>query len=239
MDPGVIGAAAKVKQDKAGAAQRIEAIKLLATVDCTYWPEAEEALIGALRTDRNECVRFEAALALGRGCCCTCKVIVALSHTVCCSDKDGGFMEKSARVRAAAAEALERCIDVGLLRPGTAGDGAGAGRPEDGPGRPGGRHRRPEEGEGEGEGRPSAQFVTVPRPSRGRAPGRKPPAPLSFADYYLAVPRVPRDQVLTNAQRALEIGRQIGLGRCPDTSAHGRLRGGRRRATAGRDPWTR
>ena len=46
MDPGVIGAAAKVKQDKAGAGQRIEAIKLLATVDCTYWPEAEEALIG-------------------------------------------------------------------------------------------------------------------------------------------------------------------------------------------------
>src|SRR5207248_1807323 len=97
MDPGVIGAAAKVKQDKAGAAQRIEAIRLLAGVDCTYWPEAEEALIGALRTDRNECVRYEAAMALGRGCCCTCKVIVALSHTVCCSDKDGGFMEKSVR----------------------------------------------------------------------------------------------------------------------------------------------
>ncbi|OWK45455.1 hypothetical protein [Fimbriiglobus ruber] len=49
MDPGAIGAASKVKMDRAGCQERIKAIKYLATVDCHYWPEAEEALIGALR----------------------------------------------------------------------------------------------------------------------------------------------------------------------------------------------
>ncbi|MGL4423825.1 MAG: HEAT repeat domain-containing protein, partial [Gemmataceae bacterium] len=110
QDPGAVGAAAKVKQDRAGAEERIKAVRYLGGVDCHYWPEAEEALIGALRNDRNECVRYEAALVLGKGCCCTCKVIVALSHAVSCSDKDGAPWEKSARVRSAAAVALEHCL---------------------------------------------------------------------------------------------------------------------------------
>ncbi len=110
LDPGVIGAASKAKLDRAGAEERVKAVKYLGTLDCHYWPEAEEALIGALRGDRNECVRYEAAVALSKGCCCTCKVIVALSHTVSCSEADGFPYEKSARVRAVAANALDRCM---------------------------------------------------------------------------------------------------------------------------------
>jgi hypothetical protein len=116
MDPGAIGAASKAKLDRAGAEERIKAVKYLGTLDCHYWPEAEDALIGALRGDRNECVRYEAAVALARGCCCTCKVIVALSHVVSCSDKDGFPYEKSARVRAVAAHALDRCMSSPCLQ---------------------------------------------------------------------------------------------------------------------------
>jgi hypothetical protein len=111
LDPGAIGAASKVKMDRAGAEERIAAVKYLSTVDCHYWPEAEEALINALRADRNECVRYEAAVALMSGCCCTCKVIAALGHTVSCSEADGHPSEKSARVRAVAAHALNRCLE--------------------------------------------------------------------------------------------------------------------------------
>ena len=85
LDPGPVGAASKAKLDRAGAEERVKAVKYLGTLDCHYWPEAEEALIGSLRGDRNECVRYEAAVALSKGCCCTCKVIVALSHVVSCS----------------------------------------------------------------------------------------------------------------------------------------------------------
>ena len=66
--------------------------------------------VGALRTDRNECVRWEAALALGRGCCCTKKTIEALTIVVSCSDRDGSPKETSHRVHAAAAAALDRCL---------------------------------------------------------------------------------------------------------------------------------
>jgi hypothetical protein len=211
MDPGVIGAAAKVKQDRAGAAQRIEAIRLLAEVDCNYWPEAEEALIGALRTDRNECVRYEAALALSRGCCCTPKVVVALSHAVCCSEKDGGFMEKSARVRTAAAIALERCLAMECWMPEL---------PAAMPGVvpiPVPLDKEPEGPEG-GTGDPrqdsttSAKFVTAAQVKPGPHISAKPSETMTFAEYYQAVPRLPRNQVVVYARRSLEIGRQIGIG---------------------------
>lgn len=220
QDPGVIGAAAKVKQDRAGAAQRIEAIKLLAGVDCTYWPEAEEALIGALRTDRNECVRYEAAKALARGCCCTNKVIVALSHTVCCSDKDGGFMEKSARVRSAAAVALERCLALNCncmpeLPAAGAVPAAPVGPPPTGGGKPEAPTTPiPENGGGTEAKRDmttaarfTAPAVAKPAPKMMRDAAE----PMTFREYYAAVPRVPRDQVLANARRALDVGRRIGV----------------------------
>ncbi len=109
-DPGAEGAAAAIQADEAGAKARRAAVRYLGTVDCHYWPEAGDALIAALRGDRNECVRWEAALALSRGCCCTKKTIEALSIVVSCSDRDGAPKETSYRVHAAAAAALDHCL---------------------------------------------------------------------------------------------------------------------------------
>src|SRR5207248_6163987 len=107
---GPVGAAAKIKKDEAEAKARRAAVRYLGTVNCHYWPEAEAALIGSLRGDRNECVRWEAAMALGSGCCCTKKTIAALDITVTGSDKDGNPSETSERVRAAAMSALQHCL---------------------------------------------------------------------------------------------------------------------------------
>lgn len=109
-DPGAIGAASKIMLDEAGAKERRAAVRYLGTVDCHYWPEAEEALIGSLRGDRNECVRWEAAMALGNGCCCTKKTIEALVIVVSCSNRDGFPKETSWRVHAAASAALDHCL---------------------------------------------------------------------------------------------------------------------------------
>jgi hypothetical protein len=114
------GAAARIKKDEAEAKARRAAVRYLGTVDCRHWPEAEEALINALRADRNECVRFEAASALGNGCCCTKKVVEALRLTVTMSAKDGNPAENSPRVRHRAEVALEHCqscADPGVLQP--------------------------------------------------------------------------------------------------------------------------
>src|SRR5262249_46518754 len=62
-DPGAAGAAALVAADEAKAKKRRAAVRYLGTVDCHWWPEVQKALIIALRTDRNECVRWEAAMA--------------------------------------------------------------------------------------------------------------------------------------------------------------------------------
>jgi hypothetical protein len=108
--PGVLGEAAAVKKDAQEAKARREAVRLLGTVDCRYYADAEGKLIAALRTDGSECVRYEAALALGRGCCCTKNVMKALDITVAGLDTDGNPVECSERVRDAAAEALQRCL---------------------------------------------------------------------------------------------------------------------------------
>ncbi len=102
--------AAKVKQDEAEAKARRAAVRYLSTVDCHYWPDAEAALISALRDDRNECVRYEAALALLNGCCCNAKTIEALNIVVSGSEKDGKPSETSERVRCVALEALQKCL---------------------------------------------------------------------------------------------------------------------------------
>jgi hypothetical protein len=104
------GAAAKIKADAAGAKARIAAVKYLARVDCSIWPEAADALVNALRADKVECVRYAAAEALGTGCCCGKKTIVALSIAAAGSDRDGNPPEKSDRVRSAAQSALENCL---------------------------------------------------------------------------------------------------------------------------------
>jgi hypothetical protein len=104
------GAAARIKQDEADAQKRRDSVRYLGTVDCRYWPEAQKALINALRGDRNECVRLEAALALGRGCCCTKPVLEALVRTVGGDDRDGFPAERSPRVLAAAQQAMHHCL---------------------------------------------------------------------------------------------------------------------------------
>ncbi len=110
------GAAARIKQQEAAAKKRREDVRYLGTVDCRRFPEAEAALIGSLRGDTNECVRYEAALALRRGCCCTKPVVEALKATVSGSAKDYPA-ETSPRVLEAAREALERCQASGQPAP--------------------------------------------------------------------------------------------------------------------------
>ena len=58
-----IQAAAKIKQDQDLAPQKIKAIKYLATVGCSCYPNVKEALVASL-DDCSEDVRYEAALAL-------------------------------------------------------------------------------------------------------------------------------------------------------------------------------
>lgn len=108
--PGAEGVAAKIKKEEAEAKARRAAVRYLGSVDCHYWPEAEAQLIASLRADTNECVRWEAALALARGCCCTKATVQALNYTVSCSKEDGNPEETSERVRAAASTALEHCL---------------------------------------------------------------------------------------------------------------------------------
>ena len=108
--PGPVGAMAKVKLDREAAGERIEAVRYLGKVDCHYWPEAGDALVDALRADRNEWVRLAAAETLGTGCCCTKKTIMALSMVVSCSIEDGNPVEKSPQVIAAAQSALAHCL---------------------------------------------------------------------------------------------------------------------------------
>ncbi len=108
--PGAAGAAALGKKDAAEAAKRRADVKYLGTLDCRYYPEATAALAAALRTDPSECVRYEAALALARGCCCNQTTIKALTASVSGYEDDGNPGERSARVRCTAAVALEKCL---------------------------------------------------------------------------------------------------------------------------------
>jgi hypothetical protein len=104
------GAAAQIKAEEAQAKAKIAAIEYLASVDCRYYPEAEAGMITGLRAEKNECVRLAAAKALASGCCCSAKVVKALTMTVNCSNKDGFPAEASELVRIYAFVALERCM---------------------------------------------------------------------------------------------------------------------------------
>lgn len=107
---GAEGAAAKIQKDEAEAKARRAAVRYLGTVDCHYWPEAEKELINSLRNDRNECVRYEAAVALGGGCCCTKRTMTAMAIAATGSDKDGSPGETCERVRNAALASLHHCL---------------------------------------------------------------------------------------------------------------------------------
>lgn len=104
------GACAKISADNQEAFARRDAVRCLARVDCNWWPEIELALINALRADKSECVRFEAALVIGNGCCCTKKMIEALTICINASTKDGNPAENSQRVRMQALNSLQHCL---------------------------------------------------------------------------------------------------------------------------------
>ncbi len=104
------GAAARIKAEEAQAAAKVADLEYLATKNCKRYPEAEAALINGLRAEKNECVRLAAAKALARGCCCSLKVIKALTIVVNGTTADAFPAEDSPRVKLAAFVALERCL---------------------------------------------------------------------------------------------------------------------------------
>jgi hypothetical protein len=107
-------AAAKVKLDEIQARSRQAAVKYLATVDCLYYPEAEASLIAALRADRNEVVRLEAATAIGSCRGVTVRILDALHLTATAQETDGNPAEPSERVRSAARISLNKLLSSGL-----------------------------------------------------------------------------------------------------------------------------
>jgi hypothetical protein len=189
------GAAARIKADEAGAKARRANVRYLGTVDCRYWPEAKDALIGALRADRNECVRLEAALALGRGCCCNNATMAALTITVTGSDEDGKPPEVSDRVREAAEWALDNCLAHVCAEP------AGIELPTEPLPIPK-VEPLPIPKVGELEKR------DMPKPGASPAPAVLPPvaakAPVAPLTYYEKIEKLPRAQVVAGARRALD-----------------------------------
>ena len=107
---GAAATAAKIQASEADAKARVAAVEYLATVDCTCWKEATNALVNALRADPNECVRYAAVQALNSGCCCNKLTIAALKTCVAGEDDDGNPPETSPRVKAAAFNALQNCL---------------------------------------------------------------------------------------------------------------------------------
>jgi hypothetical protein len=99
--------AARIQYDVANAAARLAAVRYLSTVDCHVYPEVEDALLAGLRGDRNESVRYEAALALSKCCGSSKKTIAALLIVVHGTDIDGKPAETSERVKTLAKKALE------------------------------------------------------------------------------------------------------------------------------------
>jgi hypothetical protein len=114
-----IKTAAKIKTEEDLAPQKIKAIKYLATIGCGCYPGVRDALLAAL-SECNEEVRYEAAIALcqvaGNPCkncdktgCCNAEVMNKLNEMAYGQDAKGCCIESSARVRQAAANALNAC----------------------------------------------------------------------------------------------------------------------------------
>lgn len=110
------GACARITKDQMEMEQRRKAVRCLARADCNWYPEAQLALINSLRTDKAECVRFEAARVLAVGCCGTKKVIDTLTICVNAGTKDGNPPENSPRVREMALVALQKALECYVER---------------------------------------------------------------------------------------------------------------------------
>lgn len=119
----VIKVAAKVKQAEDAKPQKIKAIKYLAKMGCSCYDKDKEitkALVSAMG-DCTEDVRKAAVEAIGESamseCCATCSqrsccnedITAMLSKLAYEHDEMGCFVEPSAEVRQAAADALQIC----------------------------------------------------------------------------------------------------------------------------------
>lgn len=117
-----IATAAEVKAEEDSAAQKIKAIKYLATVGCCCPQTRDDVRFGLLASlsDCEEAVRLEAALAFckvaGDACnscgtctCCDAEVMTKLAEMARGTNPEGCPLEPSARVRTAAANALAAC----------------------------------------------------------------------------------------------------------------------------------
>lgn len=118
-DNAAIQTAAKTKQEEDMAAQKIAALRYLATVGCGCYPDIEDAFIKAL-DDCTEEVRYEAVLAIRKtasicchtcntSACCSTKVQQKLRSVAYESDDNGRPKERSERVRRQARLALAAC----------------------------------------------------------------------------------------------------------------------------------
>ena len=106
--------AARIRLDESTVERRRAAVRYLGRIECQFNPEAEEALVDSLRSDRSEIVRFEAALALSNSCCSTKRILEALHTAATGGSKDGHPPETSeTHVRWAALEALHRNTQPG------------------------------------------------------------------------------------------------------------------------------
>jgi len=118
-DNAAIQTAAKTKQEEDMAAQKIAALRYLATVGCGCYPDIEDAFIKAL-DDCTEEVRYEAVLAIRKtasicchacntSACCSTKVQQKLRSVAYETDNNGRPKERSERVRRQARLALSAC----------------------------------------------------------------------------------------------------------------------------------
>lgn len=110
QDDPAVAAAAKIQGDQAAAATRWAAVRFLGTVDPRSYPEAEAALIEALRTDRVEAVRVEAVRSLARLGTSSPAVLAALNEVLAGKEQEGQRSETSERVATAALEALRTLV---------------------------------------------------------------------------------------------------------------------------------
>lgn len=118
--PPAVQAAAAVKNEEDQSAQKIQALRYLATIGCGgCYPTVEEAILAAL-DDCTEAVRYEAVLALrgdGNVCCAYCRCQGCCSPAVrkklnsLINDRDdaGCYKEPSERVRRVARLVLAAC----------------------------------------------------------------------------------------------------------------------------------
>ncbi len=131
-----IKVAAEVKQQEDLKPQKIKAIKYLAQIACGCYPGVKEALLAAL-DDCTEEVRYEAAVAFckaagnpcsicNRATCCDQTVRDKLRDMAMGTDANGCCKEPSARVRAAAAMALNACNQIPTAAPAERKEGPGA-----------------------------------------------------------------------------------------------------------------